>query len=759
MKKEISKPMEQAFIYSKANIIKEASAEFLKLTGYKKDEILGISIEALNKLLKTNFQISFEALEELHSVYIFNKEALAIDVEVKCKFSKEENTYYYYFKKNKQIFLRKLLLNFEDLTISSRQVMAIYSYPDCICLKTNKKYIDNLSTFNNMFNNPLGKRHPYPKYASEIIEKGKSFYEEEIELINDKGIKTYWDMSIKLISGDRKKKYLMLSLYDVSNRVIETKLHDKEKREMELILENISDVITIVNNNGDFTYINKAGIEKFNIKTSHIRLLDYRIQLELFVYSDIYGTNLSYENTPIRRVLRGEHFTNEIIVEVSNTVTNYLECTGIPMYDDLGDISGGIITYRDIGHRIEAEELRLIKTQNDLLNKVVEALDLQLLRCTFPELNIISMNDKAFNNINPANGKIDSIDSLIGKSSFLIYDIDEMTKRKELEFYLLEKAEPSYINYIKYRVDGEERFYKTINQPIFGLKNKIVEIMFITIDVTEEVKEKNLIKENLKIQNEMFTTISHELKTPLSVIFSASQLIEMHLEKEANEIGSENIMANIDIIKQNCYRFTKLINNIIDLSRMQSEFYQLNLKNKNIVVVIESIIESVISYIKEKGLNIIFDTEIEEKIMAIDVEKIDRIMLNLISNSIKFSPKGGNIYINIKDKEDIIEIIVYDYGMGISKKNLDTIFDLYKKADNSLSRNAEGSGIGLALVKTMVELMDGEIKVESELGKGSKFTIKLPVKIIDEKENRNRNDQINNRREKLNIEFSDIYSS
>ena len=179
---------------------------------------------------------------------------------------------------------------------------------------------------------------------------------------------------------------------------------------------------------------------------------------------------------------------------------------------------------------------------------------------------------------------------------------------------------------------------------------------------------------------------------------------------------------------QNCYRLSKLINNIVDLSKIEAGFFQLNLSNNNIVEIVEEIVNSVTAYTDIKGLSIIFDTDTEEKIIACDPEKIERIVLNLISNAIKFSDVGNEIFVNIQDKNELIEISVKDNGIGIEHNQLDMIFDRFKQVDKSLSRNAEGAGIGLSLVKAIVEMHQGRIYVESEIGKGSKFIVELPAK-------------------------------
>ena len=142
---------------------------------------------------------------------------------------------------------------------------------------------------------------------------------------------------------------------------------------------------------------------------------------------------------------------------------------------------------------------------------------------------------------------------------------------------------------------------------------------------------------------------------------------------------------------------------------------------------------SISSFTESKGIDIIFDTDTEEKIIAYDPEKIERIVLNLLSNAIKFSDKGDEILVNVKDKNKFVEISVKDNGIGIEKNQLDMIFDRFKQVNKSLSRNAEGTGIGLSLVKSIVELQGGSISVESEFGKGSKFTVLIPaVKVLQE---------------------------
>lgn len=263
-----------------------------------------------------------------------------------------------------------------------------------------------------------------------------------------------------------------------------------------------------------------------------------------------------------------------------------------------------------------------------------------------------------------------------------------------------------------------------------------------------------------KLKTEYFSNLSHELRTPLNVILSSLKLLELKkstLQAEANL----KLDKHISMIKQNSYRLLRLINNIIDITKIESGFFEIHLKNYNIVSIVEDITLSVAEYIESKGVSLLFDTDVEEKFIACDPDKVERIMLNLLSNAIKFTESGGSIFVNVFEREEAVEIIVSDTGIGIQKDKLELIFQRFRQVDSSLTKEQEGSGIGLSLVKSLVDMHGGTISAESEYGKGSKFIVQLPVKILDSEENTDtnmNNDTKQTQIERLSIEFSDIYS-
>ncbi len=549
----------------------------------------------------------------------------------------------------------------------------------------------------------------------------------------------------------------IICLRDVTEQVNKDDVIRQQKQQLEAIVENISDQLVFVNKNGDYTLINKIAKPNHLYDISTIK--NNQTDFEQAEYFDMNGDLISYENLPVQRVIRGEKIYRYILIAKIKNATTYTVVTGTPTYDTAGNFIGAVMIYRDMTEKIKNQENEFLKTQYKALDTLIENLELGCAIASYPDFNIKYINNKYCNSLKKINPEVES-SSIMGKNVFDMFKYNKH-QRNKLEINLqnsIEKKSKSFFYHKKYIDAGEERFLKIMCQPMFGLNNKVLEVIFIEIDITEEIKAKIKMEETLKIQYEMFSNISHELKTPLNVIFSANQLMQFHIKNNSFEANKEKVSRDINIIKQNCYRFTKIINNIIDISKLESGFLKLNLSNENIVNITEGIVESVSDYIEKKGLNIVFDTNTEEKIIACDPDKIERIILNIISNAVKFTNIGGIIFVDILDKGDTVEISIKDTGIGMDKKYLDNIFKRFHQVDKSLSRNAEGSGIGLSLVKLLVELHGGKISAESTQHEGSIFKIELPARTIENPKDIEEGKSMNSKIERINVEFSDIYS-
>lgn len=284
-------------------------------------------------------------------------------------------------------------------------------------------------------------------------------------------------------------------------------------------------------------------------------------------------------------------------------------------------------------------------------------------------------------------------------------------------------------------------------------------VVISLVDITnKKLLDETILLEGLK--NEFFSNLSHELRTPLNVILSALQLLDT-FENSSDLFDKEKkVKKYSNIMKQNCYRQLRLVNNILDITKLDAGYFELTQQNCNIVSIVESVTLSVAEYIKSKSIELIFDTDTEDCIMSCDSEKIERVILNLLANSIKFTKPGGNISVNMYDKGENIIISIKDTGIGIPKKKLDIIFDRFRQVDRSLTRKQEGSGIGLSIVKSLVELHGGTISVLSEYGKGAEFIIVFPILVLSEANDtcKTFEDESQERIERIHIEFSDIYS-
>lgn len=280
---------------------------------------------------------------------------------------------------------------------------------------------------------------------------------------------------------------------------------------------------------------------------------------------------------------------------------------------------------------------------------------------------------------------------------------------------------------------------------IFSLKQKR------SIAIKDAVYKKAL--ETEKLKSIFITTMSHEFRTPINIILATSHLLSIKIEDPS--INKDYLIKKLDYITKSGNRLLKLVNNIIDVTRLESGFLTINFSYKNIVQVIEDTVMSTVDLAKGLNIEIIFDTEKEEINTYIDTTKIERSILNLLSNSIKFTPSGGRIYVSINVNNNEVIIKVQDTGIGIPEEKLKNIFNRFYQADSSLHRSSEGSGLGLYIVKGLIQLHHGTISVESTYGEGTTFTITLPI-ILSIKDNTKFTSSDDDLSRLVTIELSDI---
>ncbi|MBU3180211.1 hybrid sensor histidine kinase/response regulator [Clostridium psychrophilum] len=284
----------------------------------------------------------------------------------------------------------------------------------------------------------------------------------------------------------------------------------------------------------------------------------------------------------------------------------------------------------------------------------------------------------------------------------------------------------------------------------------------MNVRLKEQAKELKKAKDVAEAANEakdMFlANMSHEFRTPLNILLGSAQITKYYLDND-KVLDREKIKVKAKIQIQNSYRLIRLVNNLMDITKIDSGNFDLFISNCNIIEIVENTVNSATKYAILKNIEIIFDTDAEEVELACDSDAIERIVLNLLSNAIKFTPSYGKIFVNISTCDNSIQIRVKDSGIGISEDKHKMIFERFKQADNLFTRSCEGIGIGLSIVKSLIEMHEGTIEVNSEYKKGSEFIVNLPISEINNNEIHKKKSAniLNNGISKTDIEFSDIY--
>ena len=226
-----------------------------------------------------------------------------------------------------------------------------------------------------------------------------------------------------------------------------------------------------------------------------------------------------------------------------------------------------------------------------------------------------------------------------------------------------------------------------------------------------------------RLKDEFLAIMSHELRNPLNVILGYAELLLRMDEIRA----STNLQRMADAVKRNAVAQSKLIRDLLDLSRLRSGKLELNRETVSPVASIENAIETVRADASSKGIEIDVSAPEDMLFVQADPVRLEQIIWNLLNNSVKFTPRGGRITVRLEDEMDEIVLTVADNGQGIDATFLPHIFEIFRQADAGTSRSQQGMGIGLAVVQQLVELHGGSVNASSEgKGQGAKFTIRMP---------------------------------
>lgn len=769
MKKTCKDEVKISSFTTENDVIIEVNKKFLDLVGYSQNELFGKSIDDICSLLRIQKE-SFDKHNKSINCFLVNKFYEAKEISISFK-SLDGNKKIYFINENINDILSDKSIVIEQLFKNNEIGIVIHSFPELILLKANQRYLDlankHFKEINNSVGTSISERIPNYRGSSiegiweYILKTGEPYHNNEFKYEHYERGDTYWDLSIVPIYVEGKPKYLVETCIEVTDKVLNRKLIEQQAQiikqkeiEIDSIIENMTDPLIALDKDGNRIKINKFARDMLpESYTQYSNNKYFRNTVEFF---DATGELISTENLPSNRMLKGEEIVGYKVVIKNGDKTIYCDVNASPTYDSDGNYIGGILWLRDISEQQRYEQI--LQNQYEFLNRIIHNIDLPIIRLAVPDLAIIDLNQQALKIAKCKTPNIESIKYLRGQN------IKSTNNNffNEADYQCIEKViKEKKIGYIKdksYIIDGNEIYGNIIIDPIFSINGELEELFMVIIDVTAEIKANKIMEQTLQLQDEFFANISHELRTPINVIFTAIQMLEYNMS--IMKYDEFDYRKYVKMMKQNSYRLLKLVNNIIDISKIESGYFNLTLDNYDIVYLVEDITLSVTEFAKSKGVTIIFDTDMEERIVACDPDVIERIMLNLISNALKFTSTGDKIFINLKNYKDKVAIHVKDTGIGIPEDKQKIIFERFKQVDKSFTRKSEGSGIGLSLVKLLVEMIQGTVTVKSKVNKGSEFIVEFPAKILKkEKSNSNcEGSNIQKNIDSIHIEFSDIYS-
>ena len=769
---------------------------FLNRLNYSHEEILNLNILKIikneyNDILKNSREIN-KTLE----IYSKSKELIKIDANIITEDYNDEKCI---FIIGKEVESKPYTMEVLEDTLDNINSCIYVVDEDGKYIYVNKTFTDILKKKREDIIGTYSKDYWQDDIYQELQRNSNSVFEsksaktfnERIE--SDGNIYSYESHKVPIYDENEKPKYLVVTTKDIdlskeiSKQLFKSYNITTQKAIFDVDISNVIELNSILSNIGDhifdFTQADGVSILLYDRKKKglipFLKLKDDKKQLENIdiipaELSDLYSDNYkNYINNVVsKEKIKNLSISNYISTENLNYAGNYVidvdnkfiglvslsyRDNNYPKYDindymkHICNKISMIIINIMLSNEITIENKKRKYTEKELEQYLDISVDLVAIvgidgyirRASNSWIDVLGWTEEELLSMNLAN---------------IIHPEDiKNTRRKKEELKEIEGKNTR--NIIRFRHKNGKYIHIEWNS-----KYLADEEIYVTTarDITKELEIK---KENKKLEeavqlevvkNEFFSNVSHEFRTPINIILGTMQVINQYIENDSLQI--DNLKQCTKYIKQNSYRLLRLVNNLIDITKMDIGLYELRCSNQNIISIIEDITLSVVDYTKSNKINLIFDTNEEEVITYCDADKIERIMLNLLSNAIKYTPEHEIIRVTVNAKEDEIIVSVKDSGMGIPDDRINTIFDRFKQVDDLITRSCQGSGIGLSLVKNLVEMHGGRINVNSVVNEGSEFIFSIPI-ILNEESNKPNIDRKSKHVEICEIEFSEIYSA
>jgi PAS domain S-box-containing protein len=502
-------------------------------------------------------------------------------------------------------------------------------------------------------------------------------------------------------------------------------------------LDSIGDGIIACDPDGHVTYMNGVA-EKLTgwprIEARGLPLAD--------VFRIISETTRQQVDNPVGLVMRSGHvvgLANHTILISRDDIERPISDSAAPITDDAGRILGVVLVFRDFTDQRRAEEA--VAEQREWFETTLESIGDAVI-ATDVRGRVVFMNPVAEN----LTGW--TMESASGRACTDIFNIVNEKTRRSVENpvtrVLNEGVTVGLANHtILIASDGTERPIDDSGAPIRNRDGRIVGVVLVFRDVTDrrrfETEREAAVSEREqllaaersartaaeranRLKDDFVAMVSHELRTPLNAILGWTELMSRTPEDKAV------MTRGLDVVARNARLQAQVVSDLLDMSRIASGKLRLDMQSVHLASLIEAALETVQHAADQKAVQIDrhFDGEIEP--VAADPSRLQQVVWNLLSNAIKFSPSGGRVSVTLRRSGSDAEIVVSDNGAGVSPDFLPHVFDRFQQADASRTRRFGGLGLGLSIVKNLVDLHGGRVTAASAgEGKGATFSIALPL--------------------------------
>jgi PAS domain S-box-containing protein len=571
-----------------------------------------------------------------------------------------------------------------------------------------------------------------PKYRKVVLRRYKKRLrgervpnKYEIEILSKSGKKIPVEVNASLINHENKLADMAI-IRDITERKEVEVLLAEEKKKMEMIYKTTKEGVTLYDKDCRVVYTNTAlkkllglrqnivGFKRIEIAKNRAKFYKYGIERA--------DTFLDTE----RKVLSGETISN-VLIRVLSKPTKYIEGDYVPIKSRKGKVVGLVGTFRDV----TLQKNQSVKITHNLLEVRRQKDRLEAIFENIEEGSFIMDKERRVIQANNAcalmSGSTEK--EMVGKRYFQIFGCHDRNNLGYPEFdpvskVLATKESIPYDEHLHNDSNGNKRWVGVSYTPIFDKSGEVEQMVGVIRDITA-------IKELEKAKSQFVSVASHELRTPLTVINGYLSLLLSgdlgHLEdKEARAA----YVGAIEKVYGETNRLTKLVGELLNVSRIEEGRLKLTLRKVHLSDIVEEVIGEFKSIANEKNLNLKLSNRLvgnQSRYVLGDRDKLKQVLVNLLDNAVKFTNSGGTITTKCFPKNGEAFVQVLDTGTGIAPNMLPLVFEKFQQSSEPYLKENQGTGLGLFIVKSLIEMHKGNISVESKLGEGTKFIFNLPL--------------------------------